>query len=107
VWGVLYLIAARRDRDRGKPERREDLSLARDALVDQLARLERARRDERIGPRTYERVRTALLDALCRIVAQLEAAGCRGDEVFPGWEAGPSPATGSSRSSGPTSHPPA
>ncbi|MBW2455338.1 MAG: hypothetical protein JRI68_12540 [Deltaproteobacteria bacterium] len=91
-WGVLYRLGARRGRDQGKPERREDLSMARDALVDQLARLERARRDEQVGPRTYERLRDALLDALTRILAQLEGVGCQGDEVFPGWQQTPKPA---------------
>jgi hypothetical protein len=78
VGGVVGL---RRDQKRAadgnanlSDERREDLSEARDALLDEFVVLERARHDGEVGPRSYERLRGALLDALARVVSQLEDA---------------------------------
>ncbi len=54
---------------------REDLAQARDALLDELVALERARLRGQVGPKTYERVRAAMLDALANVVAELEQEG--------------------------------
>jgi hypothetical protein len=53
---------------------KKDLAEARDALLDELVALERARKSGEIGPKTYARVRASLLDALARIVSMIEAA---------------------------------
>jgi hypothetical protein len=52
---------------------RQDLVEARNALLDEFVELERAHKRGDIGPKTYDRVRAALLDALARIVAMLES----------------------------------
>jgi hypothetical protein len=93
----LHRMGALGGRDGDGQERQEELSVARDALIDELARLEAARRDGQVGPQSYQRVRTALLDAVARIVAQLEEAGCRGENIFPGWNDERSAATPSSK----------
>lgn len=46
-----------------------DAERARRVLLDELVDLERARREERIGPSTYESARRALVEALARIVS--------------------------------------
>jgi hypothetical protein len=51
---------------------RDDLVEARDALLGEFVTLEKARKKGDIGPKTYERLRTALLDALARIEARLD-----------------------------------
>jgi hypothetical protein len=51
-----------------------DLAEAREALLAEIVALERAHRSGEVGPKTYERVRTSLLDALARIVAMIDAA---------------------------------
>jgi hypothetical protein len=53
---------------------RKDLAEAREALLDELVALERARKSGEVGPKTYARVRASLLDALARIVSMIEAA---------------------------------
>jgi hypothetical protein len=53
---------------------RQDLADAREALLDEIVALERAHKSGEVGPKTYARVRTSLLDALARIVAMIEAA---------------------------------
>ncbi len=100
--GGLHRFGAGGGRDRAAPERQEELSVARDALLDELTGLERGRHDGQVGPRSYERIRTALLDALARILAQLEEAGCQGQDVMTGWtdegsSGDPSSKPGSSR----------
>lgn len=55
-------------------EGRRDLADAREALLGELVALERAHQVGEVGPKTYERVRASLLDALARIVAMIEAA---------------------------------
>ena len=46
-----------------------DAERARRVLLDELVQLTRARREERIGPSTYESARRALVEALARIVS--------------------------------------
>jgi hypothetical protein len=46
-----------------------DAERARRLLLDELVQLTRARREERIGPSTYESARRALVEALARIVS--------------------------------------
>jgi hypothetical protein len=55
----------------------QDLAEARDALLGEIVALERAHQNGEVGPKTYARVRSALLDALARIVAMIEAARSR------------------------------
>ncbi|WP_218920222.1 hypothetical protein [Chondromyces crocatus] len=54
------------------PRTRQDLLDARDALLNEFVELERARNREDIGPKAYSRVRSALLEALTRIVSMAE-----------------------------------
>ncbi|MCC6527105.1 MAG: carboxypeptidase regulatory-like domain-containing protein [Polyangiaceae bacterium] len=68
--GVHYWL--RRTR-RGGVQAREDLEAARDALLAELAALEKGRRTGELGPKTYERLRNALSDALGRVLTDLEA----------------------------------
>jgi hypothetical protein len=51
---------------------RDDLVEARDALLGEFVTLEKAHKKGDIGPKTYQRLRLALLDALARIEARLE-----------------------------------
>jgi len=51
---------------------RSDMIEAREALLDELCALERAHKQGTVGPKTYARVRAALLDALARIVAMIQ-----------------------------------
>lgn len=51
---------------------RDDLLDAREALLREIVDLERAHRRGDVGPKTYARVRGALLDSLARIIAMLE-----------------------------------
>jgi hypothetical protein len=55
------------------PDARDDLLDAREALLSELVALERARKTGEVGPKTYARLRAALLDALARIVDMLDA----------------------------------
>lgn len=65
---------ARQQADGGVPdEAREDLLEAREALLGEFVALEKARQSGDIGPKTYARLKTALLDALARIEMRLEA----------------------------------
>jgi hypothetical protein len=48
---------------------REAKAATRDALLEDLADLERARAEGEVGPRTYERARRELIDALARAIA--------------------------------------
>lgn len=72
--GLVYLMQ-HRDQRVLATDQRQDLEEARDALLGEFAVLEKARRKGDIGPRTYDRLRAALLDALARIVNRLELAG--------------------------------
>ncbi|MGK3969741.1 hypothetical protein WMF38_32855 [Sorangium sp. So ce118] len=79
VGGAALNLVRRREADRGPDdEERRELLEARDALLDEFVELERARKRGDVGPKTYERVRGALLDALARIVAMIEAMPARG-----------------------------
>jgi hypothetical protein len=51
---------------------RDDLVEAREALLAELAELERAAKRGEVGPKSYARLRQAMLDALARILALLE-----------------------------------
>lgn len=52
-----------------------DLEDAKQALLKEFVSLERARKKGEIGPKTYERIRRGMLDALARIVSELETGG--------------------------------
>jgi hypothetical protein len=51
-----------------------DIALTRSALLEELAELERARATSEVGPKTYERMRRELLDALARTLARARDA---------------------------------
>jgi hypothetical protein len=53
----------------------EDLVEAKEALVADIVELERLYKRGEVGPRTYGRVRQAMLDALARIMTKIERAG--------------------------------
>jgi hypothetical protein len=53
----------------------KDVATTRSALLDELVELERARTASEVGPKTYERMRRELLDALARTLARAQAAG--------------------------------
>jgi hypothetical protein len=57
---------------RGLPQ--DESKEAESLVLDELVELERLRRGDRIGPRTYEEARVALLDALARLEAQETAS---------------------------------
>jgi hypothetical protein len=59
-------------------EARDDLIEAREALLSEIVALERAHKSGAIGPRTYARLRAALLDSLARIVSMLDDAKAQG-----------------------------
>ncbi len=68
--GIAYLVqSAGGEVDE---DARRDLGEAREALLGELVALERARKEGEIGPKTYDRVRASLLDALARIVGMIE-----------------------------------
>jgi hypothetical protein len=67
------LYVARQDKDEEtQDDLRKDLIEARDALLSEFVKLEKAHRKGVIGPKTYERERTKGLDALARIEARLD-----------------------------------
>lgn len=66
--GVLAVARARRTGPDAAAVR-EDAERARDRLVAELATLERLRASGEVGPKSYERIRAALLDALARALA--------------------------------------
>lgn len=76
VLGAVVNVFRRRDEDDRQidDDRRQELIEAREALLDEFVELERARKRGDIGPKTYERIRTALLDALARLVTMIESA---------------------------------
>jgi hypothetical protein len=69
--GFGYLFTHRDERTLAE-DQREDLEEAQLALLGEFELLEKSRRRGDIGPRTYKRLRLALLDALARIVTRLE-----------------------------------
>lgn len=70
--GALGLYLAMRD-DKEKPSLtslpEKDVARARKLLLDELVAVEKARQADKIGPRTYESARRALVDALARLEA--------------------------------------
>ncbi len=77
VGGGLAYASQRRDQTGPDEETRRDLVDAREALLREIVELERAHRAGEIGPRTYERLRNALLDALDRLVSKISEAAPR------------------------------
>ena len=71
--GIAYVVR-RRDDGEIDDDTRNDLIEAREALLSEIVALERAHRSGEIGPKTYARLRPSLLDALARIVSQLDVA---------------------------------
>lgn len=51
-----------------------DVKQAEDLVLDELVALEKLRREERVGPRTYEETRLELLDTLARLELQRTSA---------------------------------
>jgi hypothetical protein len=91
--GIAYVVR-RRDDGEIDDDTRNDLIEAREALLSEIVALERAHRSGEIGPKTYARLRASLLDALARIVSQLDEArdakvanGKRRREASPAGEA--------------------
>ncbi|XXX75997.1 carboxypeptidase-like regulatory domain-containing protein [Sorangium sp. So ce134] len=79
IGGAAVNFIRRREGDHGPDEEeRRELLEARDALLDEFVELERARKRGDVGPKTYDRVRAALLDALARIVSMIESKPARG-----------------------------
>jgi hypothetical protein len=78
--------------------RRKDAERAQKVLLDELVELTRARRDERIGPSTFESARRALVEALSRIVSAHPELGQK-----PRKKAKKAASAGRIRPSGPTS----
>jgi hypothetical protein len=75
---VLGALAQRRARAKGElidpaeqAERLRELRQAQASLLDEVVALEKAKREGSVGPKTYERVRRALVDALARIETSL------------------------------------
>ncbi len=64
----LFLASVERKRP-GKPRDR-DVRRARGALLEELLGLERAHTTGQVGPRTYERARRELLEALARTLVE-------------------------------------
>jgi hypothetical protein len=71
--GIAY-VARRRDDGEIDDDTRHDLVEAREALLAEFVALERAHRSGEIGPKSYARLRSSLLDALAQIVSQLDVA---------------------------------
>lgn len=61
-----------------------DAVRAHRVLLDELVELTRARKEQRIGPSTYENARRVLVDALSRIVSQNPGLGKRGRKASGG-----------------------
>lgn len=60
-----------------------DAARARRVLLNEVVALTQARREERIGPTTYESARRALVDALSRIVAHSPEPGTKASRPSP------------------------
>jgi len=71
--GMTITFVVQQKREGGIPEEaRADLIEAREALLSELIALEKAKRTGDVGPKTYDRVHAALLDALARIESRLD-----------------------------------
>lgn len=66
---------SRKGRTDLEPDTLKDLVEARDTLIEEITALEIAHKKGVVGPKTYERSRGLLLDALARIVTRIEASG--------------------------------
>jgi hypothetical protein len=65
------LVLALTGSHRASPERQEgDARTNRAAILEELAELERGRENGEVGPKTYERVRRELIDALARTLVK-------------------------------------
>jgi hypothetical protein len=71
--GVTYYLQ-KSDGSVFDPDARADLVEAREALLAEIVALERAHKKGEVGPKTYARIRAALVDSLARIVTMLDAA---------------------------------
>ena len=71
---VTYVIS-RRNQVALPADSMADLEDAKQALLKEFVSLERARKQGEIGPKTYDRIRRAMLDALARIMGELETGG--------------------------------
>ena len=69
--GVVSARASRGSRGRPRALAAEDVARARDLLLEEIVLLERARRREAIGPKSYENARRMLVDGLARLEAGL------------------------------------
>lgn len=69
--GAMYVVS-RRGKGVAPADSLEDLTEAQQALLDEFVALERARQRGDIGPKSYARLRQAMLDALARIVERLD-----------------------------------
>jgi hypothetical protein len=65
--GLVFAIGGRKQRGRS---RLRDAKVTREALLEELAGLERAHTSGEVGPRTYERARRELLEALAYTLAK-------------------------------------
>ncbi|NUO50274.1 MAG: hypothetical protein HOV80_15575 [Polyangiaceae bacterium] len=64
-------------------ESRADLIEAKEAMLEEIVALERAHARGEVGPRAYDRLRRAMLDALARIVERLDASPAPPDKPAP------------------------
>lgn len=75
--GVGYVVKRRGTPGALDSDTQRDLRDAQAALLDEIVALERAHRSGKVGPKTYARVRGALLDALARIVTMVGGAAAK------------------------------
>lgn len=73
-FGAAFFLSRRKGDQQIDEDALRELHEARDALLDEIAELTRAHQRGDVGPRTYGRVKNALMDSLARIVAMIEAA---------------------------------
>ncbi len=98
--GALAYVFSRRGKDQTlAADTRDDLLEAKEAMLLEIVELERAHRTGAVGPRAYDRLRKAMLDALARIVDRLEAVPAS-PAPFGGWPAGKGPDDEAASSSG-------
>jgi hypothetical protein len=86
--GLLYLTSRKKAPGLTK-EAREDLVEARTVLLAEFVELERARAAGTVGPRTYEKLKQAMLDALAGILEKLEGAPVPAGGVTPAPQGSP------------------
>jgi hypothetical protein len=72
IAGGAFYLHRRREAGDLAPDQREDLEHARDTLLGEIALLEKMHQRGEVGPRSYETLRNQLLEALARIIGQLE-----------------------------------